>query len=105
MTSDGPKNSQGYVRILTDAGMTGRPYWHQLLDYTGGLYTREVANAELSDIAIEDLVEIFAGRVVKEAEFYNALERKFRWLSRVSSQEWDEIGWKIAKALDPYFRR
>jgi hypothetical protein len=35
MSSDGPKNSQGYVRNQAEAGMTGKPYFIQLLDYTG----------------------------------------------------------------------
>lgn len=45
MSSDGPKNSQGYIRNLAAAGMTGEPEFEQLLSYTCNEWTREVANA------------------------------------------------------------
>ena len=45
MSSDGPKNSQGYIRNLALAGMTGEPYFIQLLDYTDGEWTEQVARA------------------------------------------------------------
>jgi hypothetical protein len=47
MSSDGPKNSQGYVPFPAHAGMTDEPYFEQLLDYTGDEWTREVANARI----------------------------------------------------------
>ncbi|MEK4035845.1 hypothetical protein WOA01_23965 [Methylocystis sp. IM2] len=45
MSSDGPKNSQGYIRYPEEAGMTNEPYFIQLLGYTGGEWTEQVANA------------------------------------------------------------
>ncbi len=45
MSSDGPKNSQGYIRNLTAAGMTNEPYFMQLLNYTNGEWTEQVADA------------------------------------------------------------
>ena len=45
MSSDGPKNSQGYIRNLAAAGMTNEPYFEQLLSYTGGEWTEQVAAA------------------------------------------------------------
>jgi hypothetical protein len=49
MSSDGPKNSQGYIPYPAAAGMTGEPYFVQLLDYTNGEFTEEVAKAWLRD--------------------------------------------------------
>ncbi len=45
MSSDGPKNSQGYIRNQAEAGMTGDPYFIQLLSYTDGEWTEQVARA------------------------------------------------------------
>lgn len=45
MSSDGPKNSQGYIRYPAHAGMTGEPYFEQLLSYTDGEWTVQVARA------------------------------------------------------------
>jgi hypothetical protein len=51
MSSDGPKNSQGYIRNLTAAGMTGEPYFMQLLRYTAGEWTRQVSNAWIRHVS------------------------------------------------------
>jgi hypothetical protein len=45
MSSDGPKNSQGFIRNLNQAGMTGSQYHEQLLGYTGGEWTERIASA------------------------------------------------------------
>lgn len=47
--SDGPKNSQGYIRVPAHAGMTNEPYFVQLLKYTDDEFTAEVARAWLRD--------------------------------------------------------
>lgn len=43
MSADGPKNSQGYVPYPAHAGMTNKPLFVQLLEYTGNEFTEEVA--------------------------------------------------------------
>jgi hypothetical protein len=45
MSSDGPKNSQGFVPYPAHAGMTDERYFEQLLSYTNGEWTTQVANA------------------------------------------------------------
>ena len=84
MSSDGPKNSQGYIRNLADAGMTGEPYFEQLLDYTNGEFTEEVARAWLRD-APEGAVHrvlLNLGSPFLEPALRTVLLRKLRWLRR-----------------------
>ena len=82
--SDGPKNSQGYIRNAAEAGMTGEPYFEQLLDYTNGEFTEEVARAWLHDApdgavyrVLLDLDSPFLQPALR-----TVLLRNLRWLRR-----------------------
>ena len=104
MSSDGPKSSQGYIRNPADAGMTNRPEFLQLLDYTDGEVTWEIANSFLRKEPKEKIEAVFFDFFRCPARLSPVLrreiDRRIRRLRRTAEMDWCYSDRKIAEAHD-----
>lgn len=109
MSSDGPKNSQGYVRNPADAGMTNRLFVQQLLNYTKGEFTPEAGKWWLREVSQKELVatflDLFRDPQCKPPALLRLLTGRVIWLERAPVDEWSKSDEWIANAYRQAFNQ